>query len=190
MALSFFRRRASPDDALAIDRLPPLAWRKPAFAWTPAALIIGIGWPYLVLRNEGGVALMAAFGAAGVGLGGVLVLLAAARAGRPPRTRRTALSPFILLGLAAGFVLPLLFAILLAILNAIERNQSEVALKNAGLGVDMVLALWPLGIMIGLPYALFVGLSVVLIALRAPDAPAPDSTALTSPAARDIEPLF
>ena len=35
-------------------RFPPLTWRRPAFVWTPLALIIAIGWPALVLTSDGG----------------------------------------------------------------------------------------------------------------------------------------
>ena len=190
MKLAIPFRRAAGADEDSIDRAPPLTWRKPAFVWLPVALILGVGWPYLLLRNEGGVALMAALGAGCVGIASAAALLIAQRTGVPPRTRRIALTPFLSFGLIAAFVLPLLFAILLAILNAVERAHADVTLKHAGLGVDMVLALWPLGVMIGLPYALFVGLCVVLVAMKQHPAPAPAETALTTPAPREPAGLF
>lgn len=146
-------------DAFTAGRVPPLIWRRPGFLWGPVALAIALGAPALVFFQDGGFAQMVVVAAA-VGLIAALVSLAiASAAGRPPRSRREIVLHALWLSLLSALLAPVAFQALLTAMEGIEAPSGPV-----GLDLMLPLALWPLAILIGLPTALFGGLTLGYIA--------------------------
>jgi hypothetical protein len=146
------------------QRIPPLAWRKPAFIWTPVALALAIGWPAGLFYDDPGpqrltiAALFAVFALALVSLGASWALR------RPPRSRRVAVLHVVAAGVAIAAVAPFVLTHLLALAApSVSAEQFSLAAS---------LATTPLALMLGLPVVLASGIVFVWIALR----PGPRST--------------
>ena len=136
-----------------VSRLPPLVWRKPGFFWGPLAFIIGLGAPAAALSAEGGFAIMAIVTVGAGMLSSLLSLAIAAASGRQPRSRREVMIHVLWLGALSALTAPIVF---LMLVNAIDHG--------AGLSAGLGLALWPLALSIGLPLALFGGLTLAYVA--------------------------
>ena len=92
------------------QRIAPLAWREPAFLWTPLALAVAVGWPTLLFYNDPALQSVALVLALGVFALALTSLVAAWALGRAPRTRRVVvlhvLTAATLTALAAPLFLP------------------------------------------------------------------------------------
>lgn len=145
-------------DAALFDAPPPqreaaLSWRKPAGLWVALSALIGLGAPYIVLVGEGGVGHIVAL-AAMVGFASALVsLVLAGSMGHAVRSRRE-------------IVLHVLWLVTLAAIVAPVASQMVITAIAGGGNVNPLLsiALWPLSIMLGWPYALFAGLTLSILA--------------------------
>jgi len=147
-------------------REPPLLWRSPAPLWALLALIVGLGLPWLILRDEGGMAQMALL-VAGVGFCSALIsLVIASSMGRAPRSRREVMVHVLWLGVLTALLAPILFQVLLHAMEGIEAPDGPNGLSGA-----LPFALWPLALFLGLPMALFSGLVLSFVAFKrgAPD---------------------
>jgi hypothetical protein len=160
-------------------RYPALLWRRPISIWTPVALLLALGWPLLALREEPGMAQMAAIVGALSFLAAAISIGAAWLAGRPPRLRRTIIAHLLAAGAIAAFASPFVFAALLDVLA-----QDEGA-AGSGLPNRMAWALTPLALMLGLPIALFGGLVFSFVAFVKPKRLAPNELLLDSRAGED-----
>ncbi len=151
------------------QRIAPLAWRRPAYVWTPLALAAAIGWPYLAFREDGALANMALIAGAFVYALALTSLGAAWAFGRAPRSRREVVLHVIGAGLIAALSAPY---VLTRLLGATVDHGAGVFSMSMAMGVT------PLAVVLGLPVALLSGLVFALIALRRPaadQAPAQDA---------------
>lgn len=143
------------------ERIPPLAWRRPAILWTPLALTVGIGWPAGVFYDEPAmqrtvlIVGAAAFALALVTLGGSWLI------GRAPKARRIVVLHVVIAGGLAALCAPF---IVTELLGAI----SDHAAPGAQAGLAMAAAAAPLALVLGLPIALVSGLLFAWIALATP----------------------
>lgn len=141
------------------QRIPPLAWRRPAVLWTPLALALAIGWPTLLFWENVGpqrVAIAALF----IVFATALTTLGASWAlGRAPKSRRIVVLHVVVAGaiaaLAAPFVLTWAFA-------AVAEDGSAAEQFS----LAMSLATTPLVVMLGLPVVLVSGMLFAWIALK------------------------
>lgn len=139
-------------------RIPPLTWRQPVTIWTPAALILALGWPALLLQGEPGLmqtmliagAIVCALSFAA--LGGAWVL------GHAPRTRRDVMQYFLIAGIVVSLGAPF---VLMSLLDSVAHYHE----RATGLRGATAFALTPLAILLGLPIAFFFGLAFSLVAL-------------------------
>ncbi|MES1198713.1 MAG: hypothetical protein ABUS48_01890 [Pseudomonadota bacterium] len=149
--------KRGPHFAPVPRRIAPLAWRRPAFLWTPIAVALAVGWPAYVLHEQNGfAALMLASGALGMALS--LAALGGAWAlGRPPRTRKTVVRNVTWTGAVIAAAAPFVLVNLLA--------PGELAKETP-------FAMAPLALILGLPISLFAGIVFSMVALvkQAPDA--------------------
>lgn len=137
------------------QRIPPLTWRRPFYLWTPAALLLAIGWPALLLRGQSVVFQASLATAAFACCVVVVVLIGGALMKRPPRARRTVIRAMVWAGVAAAIASPF-------IVTSVIDEQSGVS--------GAVLAITPLALLLGLPVALFSGIVFSLVALVKPKA--------------------
>ena len=141
------------------ERIPPLAWRKPAFLWTPLALAVAIGWPAAVFYDEPAMqrtALIvggAAFAIALTTLGASWLI------GRAPKARRIVVLHVVLAGAAASLCAPFVLTETLALASGGERADASLAMAAAAA---------PLALVLGLPMALVSGLLFAWLALGPP----------------------
>jgi hypothetical protein len=148
------------------QRIPPLAWRRPAFLWTPIALALAIGWPAALFYEEIGpqriaiTALFIVFAIALVTLGASWVM------GHPPKSRRIVVLHVVAAGVIAALAAPFVLTMLLA--TVAEYEQEGAA---AHFSLAMSFATTPLVVMIGLPVVLVSGILFAWLALK-PPAPA------------------
>jgi hypothetical protein len=155
------RRSARPRAAPIPKRIPALAWRRPAFLWTPAALTLAIGWPALLLHDDVGlsratlIAGAATFAISFLTLGGSWLL------GRAPRTRRTVIVHILLAGAVCALAAPF---VLESLLNSLADSTSA----GPGLRPSLPYALAPLALLLGLPIALFSATAFAMVALVKP----------------------
>jgi len=141
------------------QRIAPLAWRKPAFLWTPLALALAIGWPYLAFREDGALANMALIASAFVYALALTTLGVAWAFGRAPRSRREVVLHVVIAGAIAALGAP----------YALTRLLGATAEEGgAAFSLPMALGVTPLAIVLGLPIALISGLAFALVALRRP----------------------
>ena len=145
------------------QRIAPLAWRKPAFVWTPLALAAAIGWPYLAFREDGALAHMALIAGAFVYAMALTSLGVAWAFGRAPRSRREVVLHVIAAGAIAALGAPY---VLTRLLGAAAEGGAD------GFSMAMAMGVTPLAVVLGLPVALLSGLVFALIALRRPRAEA------------------
>lgn len=141
------------------QRIPPLAWRKPAFLWTPIALALAIGWPLAAFYDDRTpqrlviTALFAVFAIALVTLGASYAL------GRAPKTRRIVVLHVVAAGVIAALTAPFVLTLLLSTLT-------EHAGATAHFSVAMSVATTPLVVMLGLPVVLISGIVFAWTALK------------------------
>lgn len=139
------------------ERIPPLSWRKPAWAWTPLALTLAVGWPALLFYDDPGprqlalAALFIVFALALVSLGAAWAI------GQPPKTRRTVILHVVIAGALASLAAPFVLTRLVAVLAARDP-----------FGFDIALAMTPLALVLGLPGTLLSGIVFGWIALARP----------------------
>jgi hypothetical protein len=143
------------------QRIPPLAWRSPAFLWTPIALALAIGWPAVLFYEDIGpqrlaiAALFVVFAIALVTLG------ASWMTGRPPKSRRIVVLHVVTAGVIAALAAP--FA-LTWLLGVVAENEHQGAAEQ--FSVAMSLATTPLVVMLGLPVVLVSGIVFAWTALK------------------------
>lgn len=140
-------------------RIAPLAWRKPAFLWTPLALALAIGAPYLAFREDGALANMALIAGAFVYALALTTLGVAWAFGRAPRSRREVVLHVVFAGAVAALGAPYMMTRLLGM--AAEEGGKVFSLP-------MALGVTPLAIVLGLPIALISGLAFAIVALKQP----------------------
>jgi hypothetical protein len=129
------------------QRVPPLAWRKPAFIWTPLALAAAIAWPLPLFRDDPGpqrLSLLALFATFAVTLISLGISWALAK---PPKTRRVVVVHVVLATLVVALLGPYFVSSLIKA------------------GAIAPLAATPIVIMLGLPIALVSGLIFAVLAL-------------------------
>lgn len=140
------------------QRIPPLAWRKPALLWIPLALALAIGGAYALFSQDGSIARALLIAAALVYALALSTLSTAWALGRAPRSHREVvlhvLAAALIVALAAPYGL-----------SALIGADAKAAKDGA---VDLALALAPLAVLLGLPVALFSGLIFSLMALTRP----------------------
>jgi hypothetical protein len=141
-------------------RIPPLAWRKPAFIWTPLALAFAIGWPFLAFRESTGLANTMLITGAFVYAAALTTLGVAWAFGRAPRSRREVVLHVVIAGMAAALAAP----------YVLTRLLSVAAEGDSAFTLPMALSVTPLAIVLGLPIALLSGLAFALVALERPGA--------------------
>ncbi len=142
------------------QRIPPLAWRKPAFLWTPIALALSIGWPVALFYEAAGpqrlviTALFAVFALALVNLGASWAM------GHAPKSRRIV----VLHVVGAGFVVALAAPFVLTwLLSTIAEHEHPGAREHVSLAMSF--ATTPLVVMLGLPVVLISGIVFAWTAL-------------------------
>lgn len=172
-------------------RIPALAWRRPAFLWTPAALVLAIGWPALLLRDDGGLARAVLIAGAATFAVSLITLGAAWLLGRAPRGRGAVVAHILLAGALCALAAPF-------VLESLLNSLADGASTGPGLRASLPYALAPLALLLGLPITLFSALAFALVALvkprRADDAPPPSAEANTDDLlrpdpVRDVQPF-
>lgn len=142
------------------QRIAPLAWRAPAFLWTPLALAIAIGWPAAVFYYDPTpqrlalIAGLAVFAIALISLGAAWAL------GKAPRTRLTVITHVIVAGIIVAIAAPF---VLTQLLELIAAGGEAPAQTHFGLSTS--LAMTPLALLLGLPIALVSGAVFSVVAL-------------------------
>ncbi len=137
------------------QRIPPLAWRRPAFLWTPLALTLAIGWPAGLFTSDSGIQQLAlvvsaaAFAIALVSLGASWMI------GYAPRARRVVVLHVVIAGALASLAAPFILTQILAAYQSI----------GAGKIFTMALAMAPLTLVLGPPIALVSGVVFAWVAL-------------------------
>lgn len=134
------------------QRIPPLAWRKPALLWTPLALGLAIGWPALAFFDHPGMQRLALLAGCAVFALALAGLGAAWALGRAPKARRTIVVYIVAAGAIASLCAPLALAALLS------PPDAPPSLANAA-------AMLPPALMLGLPMSFVSGFAFAWIAL-------------------------
>ncbi len=129
------------------QRIPPLAWRRPAVIWTPAALAAAIAWPCALVGWESAEARLIILGEVATFVLALLSLATSWATGRPPKTRRVVLLHVLIAAACVALIGP-------SALDAMLGTQSAAPPAVA-----------PLALVIGLPTALVSGLLFSWIAL-------------------------
>ena len=145
------------------QRVPPLAWRAPAYIWTPLALALAVGGPALALAGNEPMARTALVAGAAIYALALVTIGAAWALGRAPRTHREVVQHVLTAGVVACLVLPFVLTKLLAM---VANYQHEGAGNAFTLG--MTLSILPLAMLLGLPIALVTAIVFSLIALKRP----------------------
>jgi hypothetical protein len=140
--------------------IPPLEWRKPAFIWTPVALVLAMGWPAALFANEVALQRLALVAGAVVFALALLTLGASWTVGRAPRTRRAVVLHVLFAGVLAALAAPFVLTELLALVAGGEQAGN--------FGASMSMALTPLALVLGLPVALISGTVFAWTALSKP----------------------
>ncbi len=141
------------------QRIPPLAWRQPAFLWTPLALALAIGWPAGLFYDDLGpqrfaiVSLFVVFAVA------LLTLGVSWLSGRAPRSRRVVVLHVVIAGTIAALVAPFVLTWLLEAVADYENSGDHFTLA-------MSFAMTPLVLLIGLPVVLVSGIVFAWVALQ------------------------
>ena len=143
------------------QRIAPLAWRKPAFLWTPIALALAIGWPVALFYEDLGAqrlavtALFAVFAIALVALGASWII------GRPPKSRRIVVLHVVTAGVLAALAAPF---VLTTLLSSIAEHEHQGAASQVS--IAMSFATTPLVVILGLPVVLVSGIVFAWTALK------------------------
>jgi hypothetical protein len=140
------------------QRILPLAWRAPAFVWTPLALALAIGWPAGLFYQEPTLQRLALIAGAIVFALALVTLGASWAIGRAPRARRVVVLHVVLAAVATALVAPF----------ALTKLLTVVAGDGAGLTPAMALAMTPLALLLGLPVMLVSAMLFAWIALKQP----------------------
>jgi len=138
-------------------RIAQLAWRKPAFVWTPLALALAIGAPYAAFGAAGPLAQTALVAGAFVYALALTTLGAAWAFGRAPRSRREVVLHVVAAGALCALALPYVLTRVMA---------GAAAQGGDAFSLPMALSVTPLALVLGLPIALLSGLGFALVALR------------------------
>ena len=153
------------------QRIPPLAWRRPAFIWTPLALALAIGGPAGLFYRDGALQQMALMAGAGVFAVALVTLGVSWAIGRAPRARRIVVAHVVVAGALASLSAPF---ILTELLRAVADYEHAGAGGNFTLA--MSLAMVPLTLVLKLPVALVSGIVFAWTALTLRQPPAePDA---------------
>ncbi|HRP10899.1 MAG TPA: hypothetical protein PLK37_07695 [Terricaulis sp.] len=139
------------------QRIAPLAWRKPAYFWTPLALALAIGGPYLAFGAAGALAHLALVAGAFVYALALASLGFAWAFGRAPRARREV----VLHVVAAGAISALAAPYVMTLVLGATATQGDEAFS-----LPMALSVTPLALLLGLPIALISGIAFAWVALR------------------------
>lgn len=145
------------------QRIPPLTWRKPAFLWTPIALVLAVGWPAGLFAGQPALQQVALVAGALVFALALLTLGASWAIGRAPRTRRVVVMHVVFAGALAALAAPFVLTQLLALVADAERAG---AAQN--FSTSMSMAMTPLALVLGLPVALISGIVFAWTALSRP----------------------
>jgi hypothetical protein len=143
------------------QRIAPLAWRKPAFLWTPIALALAIGWPVALFYDEVGpqrlaiTALFVVFAVALVTLGASYAI------GQPPKSRRIVVLHVVTAGVVAALLAPFVLTWLLGVVAETEHQGAAAQFSLA-----MSFATTPLVVILGLPVVLVSGIAFAWTALK------------------------
>lgn len=144
-------------------RFPPLTWRRPAFVWTPLALVIAIGWPALALNSGGGMQKMSLVAGSATFALALVSLGFAWFSGNAPRTHREVIRHI----LGAGTIVALLAPFALTeVLSAVSNAEHDGHGQSFGLAAPA--SLIPLALLLGLPIALISAIAFSLFALSKP----------------------
>lgn len=144
-------------------RFPPLTWRRPAFVWTPLALVIAIGGPALALAGDGGMQ------QAALVMGSATFAIALATLGaawyfdNAPRTRREVIGHVITAGVLVALAAPF---VLTNLLGAVSRFENDA--QGQSFTLADAAAMVPLALLLGLPIALLSAAAFSLLALKKP----------------------
>jgi hypothetical protein len=142
------------------QRIPPLAWRKPAFLWTPIALALAVGWPAALFYDDPALQRFAVVAGLAVFAVALSTLGVAWALGYAPNARRIVVAHVVTAGAIASLLAPFVLTELLATIADYE---------HAGAGEKFTLAMsmtmTPLAIVIGLPMALVSGVLFAWTAL-------------------------
>lgn len=139
-------------------RIPPLAWRAPAFVCTPLALALAIGWPALLFTQEPSLQRIVLISGAIVFALALISLGASYVIGQAPRARRVVVLHVVIAGALTALAAPFVLTELLA---AVGGDSAELT-------PAMAFALTPLALLVGLPVTLVSGIVFAWIALRLP----------------------
>jgi MFS family permease len=154
-------------------RFPPMRWREPVLLWAPVAFALSVGWPILALGSGLGLTLLVAFGVAFTTFAALAFVRAMQAVRKPPRARRDIVLLFLAFGAVAAIAAPVLAA------------GFSGAVGTQGYAMGMATAMWPLGLMLGAPIALFAGLAFSLVMFIKPPVREPDLEAAAPPRAVD-----
>lgn len=164
-------------------RIPALTWRQPVLVWTPAAVVLALGWPALMLQGEPALMQTALIGGAIVFAASFVTLGGAWMLGRAPRTRGDVMQHFLVAGFIVAVGAPF---VLTALLDSVAQYHERVS----GLRGATAFALTPLAILLGLPIAFFYGLAFSLVALiKPPREDAPRASRAPTRAMHDAQPF-
>ena len=156
-AMARVRRKAPPIPR----RIKPLTWRKPVLLWTPAALVLALGWPAFLLGGDAGLAPVILIVGAAAFAAGLVTLGASWLMQRPPRTRRAVLLHLVFAGAVVALAAPFVW-------QALLRNIAGAGGTNVIMPDETAWALTPFALLIGLPVALFSALVFAFVALSKP----------------------
>ncbi len=157
------RPLSAPSPLAVPRRFPSLSWRKPAWAWAPIGLALGLGWPALALRQESGLGALVLIGGALTFALAFMSLGLAWALRRPPRTYKTVLTHILSAGLIVALAAPFAFTHLLEWISKTEGGDGAL-----GLPERLNVLLWPLALLIGLPVICFAGGVFALLAFVKP----------------------
>lgn len=138
------------------QRFPPLTWRQPVLIWTPAALVLSLGWPAMLLGAAlANVALIAGaivFAMSFVSMGAAWVM------GSAPRTRREIVLHVVACGMIVAILAPF---VVVWLLNAVADAEHLVT----GIRPATPYFMMPFAVLLGLPVAFFYGVVFSCVAL-------------------------
>ncbi len=140
------------------QRIPPLAWRKPAFLWTPIALALSIGWPIALFYEDVGAQRLAITALFVVFAMALVTLGVSWMTGRPPKSRRIVVLHVVTAGVITALVAPFALTWLLALIaheGAAEQFSPAMSFTTT-----------PLVVMLGLPVVLVSGILFAWTALK------------------------
>ena len=114
-------------------------------------LALSAGWPALALGAGPRLALLLGFSVALTAGLALVTARAMAGLGRPLRARRDLVLAFLIYG------------VIVAALSPVAAASFSGAIGTQGYDLGMAFAMWPLGVMLGAPVALFAGLAFSLV---------------------------